>query len=206
MKMFENLLNFDFYNCSDEERRNWLLQVFPIMKMSLKVAKRQCARKQLSCESCQIKAECDQYNKGEEDIRCLILEPLISGRHEGTGYREKNAGFLIKEFKYQDSDNLEDTNQTGNTAKVGRSELKSIRKIRSDEQLMLYKNCNHSFTEQQWDVVYLKLAGGLKYREIGDLLGISTSAASDRFSRAKRDMVKSYRERREKNSNKKADT
>lgn len=201
--MTNELIQFDFENCSDAELTAWLKQSIPTIEQFVLAAKTFCARKQLSCESCETKAECDQHNQGEEDRTCLILEPLISGRCEGTGYREKNVGLLIEEFKYQDSDNIEDTNQSGNAGKFDQSELKSIRKIRSDEQLRLYENCDHSFTEKQWDVIYLRFARGLKYRQIGTQLGIATSTASDRFRRAKRDMETSYRERREGRSTKK---
>jgi hypothetical protein len=48
----------------------------------------------MSCQECTRKAECDKYNKSRSDKTCLVLELLLPGKREGTGYREKNAGFL----------------------------------------------------------------------------------------------------------------
>lgn len=199
--MLENQLNIDFENCSDTELRAWFRQSVPIVKQFVKAAKRFCALKQRSCESCKIKAECNQHNQGKEDRTCLILEPLISSRYEGTGYREKNMGLLIKELggnkiiDHKDTGNSSDDPEKPN--KLDRSSLRAIDKVRSEEIFTLYENCFTIFTKREWQVITLKIQHGMIYRKIGKMLSIAPSTVSDTFRRAKKKMERFYLKKRE---------
>jgi predicted DNA-binding protein YlxM (UPF0122 family) len=195
---------FNFNNCSDAELMEWFQQAFPIMK---EIYKRFCVPKQTNCQDCPQEKQCKQHNANKHDLTCLIMEPFLPGRHKGKGYLEKTAGLL--RGKYQDTKNdedNEDNHQTEKEPQFALRELKSLKKIRSDEQIMLYKSCGHLFTDKQWEVIFLRLDSGLKLREIGKALGISPSTASDRFRRAKRDMENFYRKKHEKSFIKKSDT
>ena len=190
--MYKELLNFDFEHRSDKERWQWFLHIVPFVQKFLVVGMKHFVPKGLSCEDCTKKAECAQRNQGKKDITCLILEPHLPKRYEGTGYREKNMGLLIEEFTENGSDIPEEHDHPDQAAKPDRSTLNSIRKIRSDEEFMRFKNCITIFSPEQLEVILLKFENGMKYREIGEFLTITTSAVSDRFQRAKKRLAKYY--------------
>ncbi len=184
--MIKQWQQFDSDNCSDAELEIWLRQIIPTIKNFLKVAECFWTEKQRSCENCEMKAKCDQFNKDREDLTCLILESLIPSRYKGTGYHEKNSGLLIDKFNDTESDMLEDETM------LDRSTLKSIRKIKSNEQFMLYKNCSHVFTDEQLEVVYMRFKYGMKQKDIAKNIGKKRSAVSDRLRRAKKNMENYY--------------
>lgn len=201
--MYEELLNFDFEHSSDEEMKHWLRQTYPIMKAFLTVAQRFCNPKQLSCENCQQRKQCDEQNVNREDKTCLKLEPYLPNRYQGAGKREEHMGFLVDEFSDGDSDIVEIGDSPDCGAKRARCIIKSIRKTRSDEIFTLYERCWHIFTEEQWEVICLKLKCGMTFKDIGKMLKIAPSAASDRFQRGKRHLEAYYRKNRKQKKMKK---
>lgn len=125
-----------------------------------------------------------------------MLEPRIPNKYEGTGYREKNAGFLTEQINGIDSVQPEGvgSDDSNSHMKLDKSTLKAIRKVRLDEEFMLYKNCPpHVFRPEQWEVIALRFEYGLKQQQIAKTLNISRSAVSDRLRRAKKNMENYYR-------------
>ncbi len=62
---------------------------------------------------------------------------------------------------------------------------------------MLYQNCPpYIFTSEQWEAVCLKYKNELKQEEIAKILGIERSAVSDRLRRAKKNMLKYYKNKK----------
>lgn len=76
---------------SVEELRERLLADLPAVERWVATIREFCARKELSCQNCLKKAECEKHNEGKKDKICLVLEPHLSGRYEGAGYREKSG-------------------------------------------------------------------------------------------------------------------
>jgi len=127
-------------------------------------------------------------------MTCLILEPSLPGKYEGTGYREKHTGLMIEEYTETDNCLPEDAGDDIDVRmKLDKSTLKSIRKTKLDEEFMLYKNCpTHIFRPEQWEAVCLRFEYGLKQQEIAEMIGVTRSAVSDRLRRAKKNMEKYY--------------
>lgn len=201
--MFDGLKNLNIEQLSDSELIALLRQTFPIFKESYR---RFCPSEPISCQDCPKKIECEKFNKNKFDITCLILESSLPGKYEGVGYREKNAGLMIKEYTDTDHGLPEDAGDDNNNGDGGggdgvdvptkrvKSTLKAIRKTRSDEEFMLYKNCPpFIFRLEQWEAVWLRLERGLKQHQIAKILGISRTAVSDRLRRAKKNMQNYYR-------------
>lgn len=190
--MFGEFKKLNIATSSDTELIAWVRQAFPII---LEIYRRFYTLKAMSCSSCLRKAECDKHNKNKEDVACLVLEPKIPKKYEGTGYREKNAGFLTEQINGIDSVPPEGvgSDDSNSHMKMGKSTLKAVRKGRSEEELMLYKNCPpHVFKPEQWEAVCLRFEYRLKQHQIAEKLDISRSAVSDRLRRAKKNMENDY--------------
>jgi RNA polymerase sigma factor (sigma-70 family) len=194
--MFDEPKNQNTEQLSDSELIALFRQTFPIFKEAYQ---RFCPSDPISCQDCSKKIACDRFNKNKSDITCLILESSLPGKYEGVGYREKNAGLMIKEYTDTDHDLSEDAGDDDDDnvdvpTKQFKSTLKAIRKARSDEEFMLYKNCPpFIFRPEQWEAVFLRFEHGLKQRQIAKTLGISRTAVSDRLRRAKKNMQNYYR-------------
>lgn len=195
--MFDELIKLNIKTCSDSELIAGLRQALPAI---IEAYKRLHTREPMSCHNCLRKVECDNYNRNKTEITCLLLEPFLPGKYEGTGYREKNAGLMIEEYADTDEFLPEDAGDDDFDihTKPDKSVLKAIRKTRLDEEFLLYKNCPlFIFRPEQWEAVCLRFEHGLKQRQIAKTLGISRTAVSDRLRRAQKNMKKYY----EKNSN-----
>jgi hypothetical protein len=194
--MYEELLNFDFEHSSDNELRQWFQQIRPIIAKFLEAAVRFCSTKQMSCENCPQRKECDELNVGREDKVCPKLDPYLPNRYEGAGKREEHIGGLVEDLGDDYSDILEIGDSSCLSPKRAQRIIKSIRKIRSDEIFTLYKGCSHIFTKEQWEVICLKLDYGMTFNAIGKILKIEQSTASDRFQRAKKRLEAYYSKNR----------
>jgi hypothetical protein len=173
--MSDKLLNFDFHNSSDEELRHWLLQMYPLVKKFLEGAVRFCALKQLSCEGCPKKIECDRHNKYREDKTCLMVEPYLPGRFEGASRNEKKIGLLIDKISGTKPEIFEDADYIDNVAKLDRGKFKSVKKISSLDVFKEYEKCWRIFSHKQQPVLILRHRDRKTIIQIGKELGKAQS-------------------------------
>jgi RNA polymerase sigma factor (sigma-70 family) len=190
--MCEDILNFDFENSSDEQRKHWLHLACPILQKIFMIAQKICAVKPMSCDQCPEKQKCARQNEGKLDLTCLVFAGDIPRRDEGKGYREKKVGLLINDFSDEPCDDLAH-DETKKQLKFDREMFKNIKKIMSDEEFERYQNIILKLEETQWEVVCLRLRQGKKWKEIAETLKISVSAASERFRRAKKQLKKYHK-------------
>lgn len=138
-----------------------------------------------TCESCEKYPTCTQT--------CESVENKLSEEHKGSQNLERTYGNLIDEISDSSTKDTDDNDEILRTYDI--NYLKAIDRVRADDIFILYKNSIHLFSKKEWRVITLKLDEGLTYKTIGQILGISTSTASDTFQRAKRRMERHYQKK-----------
>lgn len=144
-----------------------------------------------SVSNSQSSSPCDSCPKYETCTElCELAESKLASEHKGSHKLQHAYGNLMGE--------ISDTSDSDNNDKILRKYdldyLREIDRIRSDDIFILYKNCIHLFRKEEWRVIMLRVDEGLTFKQIGIILGKSTSAVSDTFQRAKKKMERHYQE------------
>lgn len=178
--MFENLLNIDFHNCSDEELRDGLQQLFFITKKALEVVdERFCNTDIAASESSKL----DTSNKnGQCDKLYEQYKAILPSVTKGTG-REITINLDFDKFEKHNSQHSS-IGQAG-TSKSIQDKLKTINRIRYLDIFEEYVKIKAEFKTKQWEVIYLYYHDGLTQQQIGKRLDKSRTAISGLLCRAK---------------------
>ncbi len=133
---------------------------------------------------------CSKY--GTCTDTCDKVENWLSQEHQGHHSKEQNYGDLINHIGANNPKNSEEGMDF--LHKYDASFLKDIDKVRSDDILILYKNCIQRFSKAEWRVIMLRIDEGLTFKQIGIILGKETSTVSSAFYKAKKSMEQHYQE------------
>ena len=181
--MVDELKKLNIDTCSDSELKTLIRQTFPTVMTFVKASQRLLTEDKPDHKPC---GNCDKYNTCEET--CELVEGKLPKKHKGSRSLERTYGNLIGEIS--DTDDNDEIIRTFDI-----NYLKAIDRVRADDIFVLYKNRIQLFSKKEWRVITLKLDEGLTYKTIGQILGISTSTASDTFQRAKRRMERHYQKK-----------
>jgi len=186
--MFDKLNNLNIDTCSDSELRALSRQTLPTVMTFVKASQRLLTEDKPAPKPCD---NCDKYNTCEET--CELVEGKLPKEHKGSQNIERTYGNLINEISDTSAKDTDDNDEILHKFDV--NYLKAIDRVRADDIFILYKNSIHLFSKIEWRVITLRVEEGLTYKEIGVVLGISTSTASDTFQRAKRKMERYYQKK-----------
>lgn len=186
--MFDELKNLNIDTCSDSELRTLIRQTLPIVMTFVKASQKNLTEDKPAPKPCD---NCDKYETCQDT--CELLENKLSEEYKGSQNSERTYGNLID--KVSDT-HIKDTDDNDEILRTyDNNYLKAVDRIRSDDIFILYKNCIHLFSKIEWRVITLRVEEGLTYKEIGQVLGISGSTASDTFQRAKGRMGRHYQKK-----------
>lgn len=186
--MFDELENLNIEPFSGSELRTLIRQALPTVMTFVKASQRLLKEDKTGNNPCD---NCDKYNTCEET--CELVEGKLPKEHKGSQYLERTYGNLIDEISDTRIKDTGDNDEILCTYDV--NYLKAIDRVRTDDIFVLYKNSIHLFSKKEWRVITLKLDEGITYKTIGQILGISTSTASDTFQRAKGKMERHYQKK-----------
>lgn len=183
--MFEGLEKFDFESCSKadffilaRQTGSDLPKFIPLLQQLAKTAQRFGEEFVIDCKTCEIREKCDEHNSNRDIERdgldCLLYKSLIPSIVPGKSYKERSDGLM---------DNYSDPDSSDNQAWSGSKEFQV--KIR-EELFAPYERNKTIFSPEQWEVLVLMYKEGLTQKEIGKKLGLSRTAVSGRYIRAKK--------------------
>ena len=192
--MFDETKNLNIKTCSDTELLALVRQTLPVAMVFVAASERLLKDKYRIklCESCNDVNTCKSP--------CERLERGLPQFHQGHRSRTRSYGNLINQISGTTPD---ESNRGGNFRNYKSTYLSEIDRIRSDDIFILYKNCIHLFSKKEWRVITLRVEKGLTFKEIGLVLGIKTSTASDTFYRAQNQMEQHYLKNKAVNTRKK---
>ena len=183
--MFDELKNLNMDTCSDSELKALIRQTLPTVITFVKASQKRLDEDKPGHKPCD---NCEKYNTCKEP--CGQLDIKLTGPLSGSHLLNGTYGNLINEISDTSTKDTDDNDEI--LHKFDINYLKAIDRVRADDIFILYKNCIQLFSKKEWRVITLKLDEGLTYKTIGQILGISTSTASDTFQRAKRRMERHY--------------
>lgn len=186
--MFDELENLNNNTCSVSELRTLIRQILPTVITFVKASQKLLNENSPNQSPCD---NCDKYNTCKEP--CDQLNAKLTGPLSGSHLLNGIYGNLIDEISDSSTKDTDDNDEIIRTFDI--NYLKAIDRVRADDIFVLYKNCIQLFSKKEWRVITLKLDEGLTYKTIGQVLGISTSTASDTFQRAKRRMERHYQKK-----------
>lgn len=193
---YEKLLDFDFANSSQEERQRWWEQdVYPLLATLIALDSKLRRPPEMRCEDCPHKKACDDSNASTEDKTCFRCESHLPHRYTGSGAHEQHLGPMTDHLADNTADSSTSNHRLAHSSARDQREIRHIRRIRSDEVLAVYRSYMPLFTAEQWEVICLKFEHDMTFDQIGKALGITPSAASDRFRRAQKRLKKHIAEK-----------
>lgn len=185
--MFDELKNLNIDLCSGPELETLIRRTLPTVMTFIKASQRLLNEDKPAPKPCD---NCNKYNACKKP--CELLENILPKIHKGPQNLKRTYGNLINEIS---DTSTKDIDSDEILHKFDINYLKAIDRVRADDIFVLYKNCIQLFSKKEWRVITLKLDEGLTYKTIGQILGISTSTASDTFQRAKRRMESHYQKK-----------
>lgn len=132
---------------------------------------------------------CSKYETCTE--LCDQIKKELPGEHQGYNNNEHNYGDLIGQIGHTDVESDGEGNDP--LCKYNIHYLDEIDRVRADDIFILYKNCIHLFSKKEWRVITLRVEDGLSFKDIGLVLGIKGSTASDTFYRAQKRMERHHK-------------
>jgi DNA-directed RNA polymerase specialized sigma24 family protein len=137
-------------------------------------------------------AICQNCSKRDTCIDlCDQIIKEVPKEHQGYHSNQHNYGDLIENIGCAGTKNNEEDSEL--LHKYDLHYLDEIDRVRSDDIFVLYKNCIHLFSKKEWRVITLRVEEGLSFKEIGSVLGIKGSSASDTFYRAQKRMERHHK-------------
>ncbi len=185
--MLDELKNLNIDTCSGSELKVLIRQTLPVVMTFVKASQKLLDENNPEDSPCQ---NCKQAETCKEP--CELLKNKLVPEHKGSKNLQCTYGNLIEAIS-----NANDSDENGEILrKYDSGYLKEIDRVRSDDIFALYKNCIHLFSKTEWRVVTLRIEEGLRFKEIGRVLGIETSTASGTFYRAQNKMEQHYQKMR----------